>query len=340
MSSFDNAFTAALSGTVSNTIVYPLDVAKAQIQTSGSASSSSAAAKSNQDQREPSKDESILQCLIRIYKNEGLKGLYKGYGLTMGSGIIQTFSYWLIYTMLRKKYYKFVCKRYLKNELQKSKTKSALEHQVLLSAWEELLLNITSASLSNFVTTPITIVSTSQKTAPSKSLKNHVMDIYNKNKTVLDFYKGLKISLLLTCNPAITYTVFKKVQHLIIQSYSHARVSDSSKHDYSIDDTSVRLSPKINFMCGMVSKIVATLVTFPLILAKVNLQNPNAETPYNNIFDVLINFYKKFGIKGWYRGLMIQLLKNVLNQGVNSMVKGELGKLVLGLRRTLKHANC
>ena len=178
------------------------------------------------------------------------------------------------------------------------------------------------------------------KNCTSKSLKDHVLKIYNKNKSVLDFYKGLKISLLLTCNPAITYTVFKKIQHLIIKSYSHASVADSAKHDYSIDDTSVRLSPRINFMCGMISKIVATLVTFPLILAKVNLQNPNAETPYNNIFDVLINFYKKFGIKGWYRGLMIQLLKNVLNQGVNSMVKGELGKLVLGLRKTLNHAKC
>jgi hypothetical protein len=81
------------------------------------------------------------------------------------------------------------------------------------------------------------------------------------------------------------------------------------------------------FLIGVVSKTLATVVTYPYIFAKVRLQarvdDPREEpgTPHHKYhhrgaIDILAAVYKEQGIAGWYQGMSAQIFKAVLCQGI------------------------
>lgn len=74
------------------------------------------------------------------------------------------------------------------------------------------------------------------------------------------------------------------------------------------------MTPYKSFLVGALSKTLATVVTFPYILAKVRLQAKN--TPYAGAIDVLSRIAKEKGIKGWYQGMQAQITKAVLGQAL------------------------
>lgn len=74
------------------------------------------------------------------------------------------------------------------------------------------------------------------------------------------------------------------------------------------------MTPAKSFLVGAVSKTLATLVTFPYILAKVRLQAK--DTPYTGAIDVLQKSFKREGIMGWYKGCQSQVTKAVLAQAL------------------------
>lgn len=74
------------------------------------------------------------------------------------------------------------------------------------------------------------------------------------------------------------------------------------------------MTPGKSFLVGAVSKTLATLVTFPYILAKVRLQAK--DTPYTGAIDVLQKVFKREGVIGWYKGCQSQVTKAVLAQAL------------------------
>jgi len=107
---------------------------------------------------------------------------------------------------------------------------------------------------------------------------------------------------MLTLNPSITYSVFERIKSGVLEN----RKNTGKK---------MKLSSFEVFIIGAFAKTVATVVTYPLIMAKIKLQWKPAKKEneteeerkerlrksYNGIADVLKKSYKANGIPGLYQ---------------------------------------
>jgi hypothetical protein len=132
-------------------------------------------------------------------------------------------------------------------------------------------------------------------------------------------WKGLIPALLLCSNPSIHYTAYDVLKNRLLLSRSYNRGNGT------------RLSMSQSFVLGLVSKFVATIVTYPLIRAKVILM----VTSETSMVSSLIRSYKEEGgIKGLYRGCDWQLIHTLLKSALMMMVRESITehthRLVLG----------
>ncbi|KAK2633092.1 hypothetical protein EUGRSUZ_L00606 [Eucalyptus grandis] len=151
-------------------------------------------------------------------------------------------------------------------------------------------------------------------------------------------FDGLGISLLLTINPSIQYTVFDQLkQRLLKEKQSRSRGTGSSPES---------LSAFSAFVLGAVSKCVATCTTYPAIRCKVTIQaaesdedetkepRPKAE---KTITGAMYAIWRREGLLGFFKGLQAQILKTVLSSALLLMVKEKITKstwvLMLALQR-------
>jgi len=143
---------------------------------------------------------------------------------------------------------------------------------------------------------------------------------------------GIKPGLVLTVNPAITYGVFERVKGIILLANPNAGPND-------------KLSPFKSFIVGAFSKTLATIVTYPYIMAKVRIQARSAdaieaiehgETPpphhqphhpgntrHVGAIQILTRVLQKEGFTGWYQGMSAQIIKAVLSQALLFMSKDQ-----------------
>jgi len=162
--------------------------------------------------------------------------------------------------------------------------------------------------------------------------------------TWMEAFDGLGISIILTCNPSIQYTVFDQLKQRIIQRQRR-------KNGGSADDNSrVALSAFSAFLLGAVSKSIATVLTYPLIRCKVMIQaadpdeddeseRPSKSRAPKTMLGALHAIWSKEGIPGFFKGLHAQILKTVLSSALLLMIKEKISKFtwvsLLALRRYL-----
>lgn len=279
MSSLENAVYGASASIVANTIVYPLDLAKTVIQT---------------QTKSESEYKNALDCLVSLYKKKGLKSWYKGISSSLLSSAVQSFTYFYWYSWVRKLWYRLKLSRY--------------RRVIANTTPEELLLGIVAAALGQLFTNPISVISTRQQVNPEK---NH--SIFQTTKNILKedgitgLWRGLKVSLVLTINPSITYASFERLKAILFPNQKF-------------------LHPHENFALGVVSKMLATIITQPLIISKVMLQkNDDPNNKDMRSFQSILRYLVVN--EGWtslWKGVKPQLLKGVLVQGFVFMFKDEI----------------
>lgn len=298
MATLEAAFTGAVASSVANVVVYPLDLAKTLLQTQ---------LRETKDEEAGIKREAgyknAIDCIWKVFKERGLSGLYQGMSTSILGNFIQSFCYFFCYTFLRRYYYAI--------KLLKSKGNGKLKFSTI----EELALGMAAAAASQLFTSPISVISTRQQTISSMETDdtraiNVAKQIMRENQGDLRaFWKGLKVSLVLTINPSITYASYQKLKKLL----------------FSVDEfTDVGLSARQNFLLGVLCKMISTVITQPLIVSKVSLQR--AGSRFRSFQQVIYYLYKNEGITALWKGLRPQLAKGVLVQGLLFMFKGELTK--------------
>ncbi|CAL9736660.1 peroxisomal adenine nucleotide transporter 1 [Monosporozyma servazzii] len=304
MATLESAITGAIASAMANTVVYPLDLSKTLIQTQHHDK------KHGENTTIPSKKyNNVIDCMKDIFKTKGIKGLYQGSTTSIVGTFIMNFCYFFWYTLIRKRYIKFKLR--------------SLKVPLRISTIEELLIGIFAASMSQVFTTPISVISTRQQTIQTPEDAKFINVVKNLSKQnngdITAFWKGLKVGLMLTLNPSITYTSYQRLKKIIFKS-SEQFDSDS-------------LSPWQNFSLGVVSKCISTIMTQPLIVAKASLQSVGSN--YQNFQQVLLHLYKHEGLKGLWKGVLPQLTKGVIVQGLLFMFKGELAKKLNQILRLL-----
>lgn len=336
MASLENALVGAVSSGLANLVVYPLDMAKTVIQTQLKHGGQVVVLKSEDEKKEKEQAQEVnkgavkrlpprpetsveklerrykhaLDVILKVYEEEGLSGLYKGLGASLVGSFVQSFSYFFWYTVVRKYYFK------MKSGRGRGTVKK-------FSTIEELLLSMIAAATSQLFTSPVSTISTIQQTKEGLEGDNSVRDIacqIYKNEGITGFWKGLKVSMVLTINPSITYASSEKLKDMIFN------VEWDSK---KLGDSSLQLNPAQNFLIGVLSKIISTTITHPLIIAKASLQKNSSQ--FKSFQQVLHYLYKHEGLRALWKGILPQLCKGILVQGLLFMFKGELAKRIRAL---------
>lgn len=83
-----------------------------------------------------------------------------------------------------------------------------------LNTATELVLGAVSAALGQLFTTPVGVIATRQQIGTESheeddTVMGHIKEIYHKDG-ITGFWRGLRPSLVLTVNPAITYGVYER----------------------------------------------------------------------------------------------------------------------------------
>ncbi|KAJ9105947.1 hypothetical protein QFC19_003281 [Naganishia cerealis] len=238
---FGNALAGALGGVVSNSLVYPLDTVKTRIQ-----GSQDEGLGLNKKQKQ-----TVLSLLLKIWNKEGVTGFFKGFSANMINTFSMQFAYFFFHSWLR-------------NWTLKRLSRNAPKPIVQLSTALELVLGALAGAFAQIFTIPVAVIATRQQLFTSDDgekapgLFDTAREIV-KEDGVTGLWTGLKPGLVLTVNPAITYGVFERVKGILIAAQVAA-------------GTEARLTPGRSFLIGVLSKTLATVVTYPYIFAKVRLQ--------------------------------------------------------------------
>ncbi|KDQ13549.1 hypothetical protein BOTBODRAFT_33558 [Botryobasidium botryosum FD-172 SS1] len=324
LTAFGHALAGALGGVFSNAVVYPLDTAKTRIQ---------ATTKKGKGRETVS----ILAILRRILREEGVSGYYKGFGASMLNTFSNQYAYFFFYSFVRNSYIRRVSR--------------GMKNPPPLSTAMELILGAVAGALSQVFTIPVSVIATRQQVGSSRkksspddidSHRTHDDHADNsflsvareiiKEDGVTGLWLGLRASLVLTVNPAITYGVFERVKSIVMLGTAPG----------------TKIAPLQAFFMGALSKTMATVVTYPYIMAKVRIQArsdsgdeeilPHAQTAergerkparHDGAVDLLRKVYTREGLTGWYQGMSAQIMKAVLSQALLFMLKDQFERYAL-----------
>lgn len=360
------ALAGALGACFSNAIVYPLDVAKTRIQ----ATSPTAKGKRKDDM-------TMLSVLRDILREEGIMGWYSGFAATMLNTFSTQYAYFFFYSFIRTAY----AKR-LTSKLPKGSKPPPL------STAAELTLGAIAGALSQIFTIPVSVIATRQQIGKSlrqstksysllqsgdkesqpyevdaptlsdgetKSLRkvqddNSFLNVAReiiREDGITGLWRGLKPSMVLTVNPAITYGVYERLKSILLLAREKAGAGE-------------KMTPWMSFILGAFSKTLATIVTYPYIMAKVRIQartsgsdgdvdacgddrtddvekplggssqkHARGRTKQSGALALLIRVLKTEGVVGWYQGMSAQIIKAVLSQALLFVSKEQFERWAL-----------
>lgn len=187
-----------------------------------------------------------------------------------------------------------------------------------------LLVGIIAGCATQLFVTPLSVVQTRVMTAKKQPGAKH-LGIFAMllhiaaTEGISSLFAGLIPSLVLTSNPAIQFVVFDRVK-LFVQDLL-------KRWQKSHQGMTITLPAAYSFIIGAFAKIVATVCTYPYIMAKVRLQYKSSDNNapiYTGTINVIASILKEEGFFGLYTGLRAQMLKSVLGAALMFMGKEKL----------------
>ncbi|CAA3008791.1 peroxisomal adenine nucleotide carrier 1 [Olea europaea subsp. europaea] len=290
LESISDATSGAIGAVVSTTILYPLDTCKAKYQ---------AEIRAHGRRRY----RNLSDVLWEAISSNQVLSLYQGLGTKNLQSFIAQFVYFYGYSYFKRLY------------LQKTGSKS-------IGTKANLILAAAAGACTAVVTQPLDTASSRMQTiafGKSKGLWETLTE-----GSWSDAYDGLGISLLLTSNPAIQYTVFDQLKVRLLKQKQNKMETGSSPE---------ALSAFSAFVLGALSKSIATVLTYPAIRCKVMIQAADTNDDVDKkakrksrktISSVLCAIWQKEGALGFFKGLQAQILKTVLSSALLLMIKEKI----------------
>ncbi|XP_019188013.1 PREDICTED: peroxisomal adenine nucleotide carrier 2-like [Ipomoea nil] len=305
LESISEATSGAIGAIVSTTILYPLDTCKTKYQAELQAHGHR-------------KYRNLTDVLFEALSTGRVLSLYQGLGTKNLHSFIAQFVYFYGYSYFKRLY------------LDRSGARS-------IGTKANLVIAAAAGACTAIVTQPLDTASLRMQTSAfgkSKSLWKTLTE-----GSLSEAFDGLGISLLLTSNPAIQYTVFDQLKQRLLKDQQTSKGKDSSP---------VVLSAFSAFLLGALSKTIATILTFPAIRCKVMIQVADTSDddekkpkrkPRKTLLGVACAILRKEGILGFFKGIEAQILKTVLSSALLLMIKEKISAstwvLVLGLSRLI-----
>ncbi|PBP15757.1 hypothetical protein BUE80_DR013533 [Diplocarpon rosae] len=167
----------------------------------------------------------------------------------------------------------------------------------------------------------ITTRQQTQKKGERKGMLDTAKDVIHSEDGWTGLWRGLKASLVLVVNPAITYGAYQRLREVIYPG-------------------KLNLRPGEAFLLGAISKSLATIVTQPLIVAKVGMQSKPPVSrkgkPFKSFVEVMQFIIQNEGLLGLFKGIGPQITKGLLVQGLLMMTKERMELVFILLYRYMR----
>ncbi|PLB41436.1 putative peroxisomal carrier protein [Aspergillus candidus] len=302
LSPWGSAIAGSTGAVLANAMVYPLDLVKTKLQVQVKK-----AADSDVESSDSERYKSTWDAIVKIMDKEGVEGLYSGMAGSLLGVASTNFAYFYWYSVVRTLY--------------TSSTKSSQNPGTAI----ELSLGAISGAIAQVFTIPVAVVTTRQQTQPKGDKKGMIetgKEVVQSEDGWTGLWRGLKASLILVVNPAITYGAYQRFKDVLFPGRNNLR-------------------PWEAFLLGALSKAMATIATQPLIVAKVGLQSrppPEREgKPFKSFGEVMRFIVQNEGLLSLFKGIGPQILKGLLVQGLLMMTKERMELIFLVLFGYLKN---
>ncbi|KAJ5829277.1 Peroxisomal adenine nucleotide transporter [Penicillium chrysogenum] len=277
---------------LANTLVYPLDIVKTRLQVQIQKRELKA---DGRDTIEHADYHNALDATLHILREDGICGLYSGLNSSIFGTASMNFAYF---------YWSAVARSLLQSVPRLHDLSQ--ESKIV----KELALGAVGGAMAQLCTNPIAVISIRQQTRKAGekgiSMWTTMMEIVQSEDGWTGLWRGLKVNLILVVNPMITYGVYQSLRGQLV---SH------KKGPSSLDA----------FLLGALSKVLATIATHPLIVAKTMLQSkpPDCRNgkPFKGFTEALAYVISNEGFFRLYKGLAPQIIKGFLVQGLMMMLK-------------------
>jgi hypothetical protein len=319
-----NVLGSAAAGIIGRTFTHPLDTVKARLQgtTTSYSNTSTAPSSSSSDYRGP------LQAFRQIYRHEGVRGLYRGYGTVIVAGTPGTILYLTSYDIFKEKIQSMPGLTSSDNSSSNSTTTNDDSFMVHFCAG---LLAETVACL---IYVPVDVIKERLQVqqAPTPGVmdsntyyKNGIDAIQKISKTegISGIYKGYGATLA-SFGPfsAMYFVFYEKCKQW---SRRYLQLDDNHDDNGNIDGGRRRQQKQKELpfhwiiLSSSCAGAAASFITSPLDMAKLRLQVQRAglhssstckrtTIQYRNMNDVLKVAYQQGGISGLFRGAGARVL--------------------------------
>ncbi|ETL39521.1 hypothetical protein F441_09386 [Phytophthora nicotianae CJ01A1] len=328
---FVDASAGAMGALFAAVLLYPLDVVKTrrQVDVDDSKEEETEEAKAKAVELRKKKAHNLLVAVWLIYRKEGVEGLLAGLSSKVVHTVSSNFAYFYWYSFL--------------------KTAVEKHSSMPITTGMSLLMASTAGALNMSMTLPLEMINTRAQIQPSDDESS---DSDDKNKTsepqrrtmwgiakeiyaedgLMSFWKGFIPSLVLVSNPSINYTIFDKLK-LQLQ---HSKMAASNAKRVS------SLTALEAFILAAIAKAVATIITYPVIRAKVLMQAQKKQIAGQksshghhhaemgtSMLQVLKRIGELEGPSGYFKGCSAQLFNTVLKSALLVMTKEQITKYTM-----------
>eukprot|EP00475_Leptophrys_vorax_P044224 TRINITY_DN8778_c0_g1_i2.p1 TRINITY_DN8778_c0_g1~~TRINITY_DN8778_c0_g1_i2.p1 ORF type:complete len:304 (+),score=75.12 TRINITY_DN8778_c0_g1_i2:119-1030(+) len=247
----------------------------------------------------PSHTRSAVAFALRMVKREGFTALYRGLDAALLSVGVSQGVYFFWYSLF---------KRILS---PKNEPVGALKNVVIAAV---------AGALNVLVTNPLWTVTTQLTLQKNESFMQCCSRLFNENG-IAAFYAGVESSLMLVSNPIIQFVCYEQLRALAMRLLGQSR----------------NLGSIFVFAIGAIAKAIATILTYPLLVAKSKLQAPNPDKEVdefgNDTLSVIRHIIKVEGISGLYRGIDAKLTQSVLQSAFMFVAYERILRIIIRLLR-------
>ena len=155
---------------------------------------------------------SALDAIKKILDDEGIGGLYSGINSSLIGVASTNFAYFYWYSVVRSLYV----------TTQRSPR--------MPSTATELSLGAVAGAIAQVFTIPVSVITTRQQTQPKGDKRNLIdtgREVINGEDGWTGLWRGLKASLVLVINPAITYGAYQRLRGFLFPGKSSLRPWES-----------------------------------------------------------------------------------------------------------------
>lgn len=143
--------------------------------------------------------ESTLDAIVKIVEKEGVPGLYSGMAGSLLGVASTNFAYFYWYSVVRTLY------------MASNRTPKPPGTAI------ELSLGAVSGAIAQIFTIPVSVITTRQQTQPKGEKKGLIetgREVVESEDGWSGLWRGLKASLILVVNPAITYGAYQRLRDI------------------------------------------------------------------------------------------------------------------------------